>query len=49
MLAACRVEPAPAVGLGAEYRLAGGELTGATLVAEEREAHLMAFPVDAAL
>ena len=43
MLVACPVEPAPAVGLGAEYRLAG-----ATLVAEERVAHLMAFPVQSA-
>ena len=48
MLAACPVEPAPAVGLGAEYRLAGAKLTGATLVAEERVAHLMAFPVESA-
>ena len=45
MLAACPVEPAPAVGLGAEYRLAGEQLAGATLVAEERVAHLMAFLV----
>ena len=48
MLAACPVEPAPAVGLGAEYRLAGEQLAGATLVAEERVAHLMAFPVQSA-
>jgi len=45
MLAACPVEPAPAV--GAEYRLSGEKLTGATLVAEERVAHLMVLPVDA--
>ncbi len=49
MLAACLVEPAPAVGIGEEYRLAGEKLAGATLVAEGRVAHLMAFPVDAAV
>ena len=43
-LSTCPVEPAPAVGLGAEYRLAGQQLAGATLVAEERVAHLMALP-----
>jgi hypothetical protein len=48
MLAACPVQPAPAVGIGEEYRLAGEKLAGATLVAEERVAHLMAFPADAA-
>ena len=36
-------EPAPAVALGTEYRLAG-QLTGAALVIEDRVAHLMAFP-----
>ena len=46
MLEACPVEPASAVGLGAEYRLAGEELAGAMLVAEEWAAHLMAFPVE---
>jgi len=46
ILAACPVEPAHAVGLGAEYRLAGEKLAGATLVAEERMAHLMAFPAN---
>jgi hypothetical protein len=40
-------EPAPAVGLGAEFRLGGGEVVGAALVAEERVAHLAAFPVPA--
>ena len=45
MLAACPVEPAPAVGLSAEYRLAGGELAGATLVVAGRVAHLLAFSV----
>jgi len=48
MLAACPVEPAPAVGLGAEYRLAGDKLAGAALAAEERVAHLMVFPVASA-
>lgn len=48
MLSECPVEPAPAVGLGAEYRLAGDKLAGAVLVAEERVAHLMVFPVQAA-
>ena len=48
MLAACPVEPAPAVGLGAEYRLAGEGVAGATLVTEGRVAHLMAFPVQSA-
>ena len=47
MLAACPVEAAVAVGIGEEYRLAGEKLAGATLVAEERVAHLMDFPVDA--
>jgi hypothetical protein len=37
-------EPAPAVGLGAEYRLPTASLAGAALVAEQRVAHLMAFP-----
>jgi hypothetical protein len=37
-------EPAPAVGLGEEHRLTGGKLAGAALVAEDRVAHLMAFP-----
>jgi hypothetical protein len=37
-------EPAPAVGLGAEYRLATPSLSGAALVAEQRVAHVMAFP-----
>jgi hypothetical protein len=48
MLSTCPVEPAPAVGLGAEYRLAGDKLAGAALVAEGRVAHLMAFPVQPA-
>ena len=38
-------ECAPAVGLGEEYRLGTPGLTGATLVAQGRVAHLMAFPV----
>ena len=49
MLAACPVEPAPAMGIGEEYRLPGEKLAGATLVAEGRVVHLMAFPVDAAV
>ena len=43
-IAACPAEPAPAVGLGTEYRLAGGQAHGAALVAEDRVAHLMVFP-----
>ena len=37
-------EAAPAVGLGDEYRVIGARMTGAALVAEDRVAHLMAFP-----
>jgi hypothetical protein len=37
-------ESAPAVGVGAEYRLATPGLAGAALVAEQRVAHVMAFP-----
>ncbi|HEY7205444.1 MAG TPA: DUF6569 family protein [Methylomirabilota bacterium] len=40
-----RAEPAPAVGMGAEYRLDGPRLAGAALVTQRRVAHLMAFPV----
>ena len=47
MLAAILVEAAR-VGLGAEYRLAADKLAGATLVAEERVARLMTFPVESA-
>ena len=43
-LAACPAETAPAIGLGCEYRLGGLRTTGAALVAEDRLAHLMAFP-----
>jgi hypothetical protein len=43
-VAACPAELAPAVGLGVEYRLAGLRTAGAALVAEDRVAHLMAFP-----
>jgi hypothetical protein len=39
-----QVEPTSAVGLGEEYRLGSGGLAGATLVAQGRVAHLMAFP-----
>jgi hypothetical protein len=41
-----QAEPAPAVGLGEEYRLGSGRLAGAALVAEARVAHLMVFPAD---
>jgi hypothetical protein len=41
-----QAEPGPAVGLGEEYRLGTTELAGATLVAQGRVAHLMAFPVN---
>jgi hypothetical protein len=44
-LAQGQAEPAPAVGLGDEYRLGSASLAGAILVAQERVAHLMAFPV----
>ena len=43
-LAGSPAEPAPAVGLGEEYRLGSTGLVGATLVAQGRVAHLMAFP-----
>jgi hypothetical protein len=46
-LAEAPTEPAPAVGLGIEYRLSGPPLCGAALVAEERVVHLMAFPAPA--
>jgi hypothetical protein len=39
-----QAEPAPAVGLGEEHRLAAPELAGSVLVAQGRIAHLMAFP-----
>ena len=44
-LAQSQAEPAPAVGLGEEYRVSTPGLAGATLVAQGRVAHLMAFPV----
>jgi len=44
-LAQGQAEPAPAAGLGEEYRLSTPGLVGATLVAQGRMAHLMAFPV----
>src|SRR5439155_21474789 len=44
-LSACPVEPAPAVGLGTEYRLTGLTTAGAVLSADDRVAHLMAFSV----
>jgi hypothetical protein len=42
-LAAAPAAPAPAVGLGEEWRL-GGPVAGAALVADGVVAHLMAFP-----
>jgi hypothetical protein len=39
--------PAPAVGLGLEYRLAADRLTGSALVVDDRVAHLMAFALPA--
>ena len=45
-LARNQAEPAPAVGLGEEFRLGTPGLAGATLVAQGRLAHLMAFPVN---
>jgi len=35
----------PAVGVGEDYRFQAGDFLGAALVAEDRLAHLMAFPV----
>jgi hypothetical protein len=40
---------APAVGLGAEYRIGTPGLAGAVLVAQERVVHVMAFPGAAAV
>jgi hypothetical protein len=39
-----RAALAPAIGLGTEFRLHGGEVVGAALVAGDRVAHLAAFP-----
>jgi hypothetical protein len=47
-LAATPIEPAPAVGLGQEFRLVGREVLGAALVMDDRLAHLAAFPAGAA-
>jgi hypothetical protein len=44
-LSSCPVETAQAVGLGTEYRLIGAHMAGAALVADDRVAHLMAFPM----
>ena len=44
-LSGCPVEAAQAVGLGTEYRLTGPTTVGAALIADDRLAHLMAFPV----
>jgi hypothetical protein len=43
-LSRCPAEKTSAVGLGTEYRFTGTRVTGAALVAEDRVAHLMAFP-----
>jgi hypothetical protein len=40
-----QAEPTHAVGMGEEYRLGTSGLAGATLMAQGRVAHLMAFPV----
>jgi len=42
-LAEGEAEPAPAVGLGEEHRLATPGLAGSVLIAQGRVAHLMAF------
>ena len=47
-LSGCPVREAQAVGLGTEYRLTGEKTAGAALIADDRVAHLMAFPVVAA-
>jgi hypothetical protein len=44
-LAALPAEPAPAVGLGEELRIATQDAAGAALVIGDRLAHLMVFPV----
>jgi len=46
-IASCPAELAPAVGLGSEHRLVGLQTAGAALVADDRLAHLMAFPAAA--
>lgn len=43
-VAAARLEKAPTIGLGVEYRLDGKEATGAALVVDDLVAHLAAFP-----
>jgi hypothetical protein len=46
VLAAVRgacVEPAPAVGVGAEHRIVDDHIEGAALAVDDRVAHLMAF------
>jgi len=44
MLSDCPVAAVDAVSLGQEYRLTGDKMAGAALVADDRVAHLMAFP-----
>lgn len=43
-VAASRLENAPTIGLGAEYRFDGNEVAGAALVVDELVAHLAVFP-----
>ena len=38
-------QAAPAVGMGGEYRVSTADLAVATLVTQQRVAHLMAFPI----
>jgi hypothetical protein len=48
MLSRCPAEKTPAVGVGTEYRFTGARVAGAVLVADDRVAHLMAFPAASA-
>jgi hypothetical protein len=47
-VARSEAEAAPVVGMGGEYRVSTPELVVATLVAQQRVAHLMAFPLASA-
>lgn len=47
-LAAAPIEQAPAVGVGQEFRLVGGQVLGAALVVTDRLAHLAVFPAGGA-
>lgn len=44
MLTDCPAAVVDTVGVGQEYRLVDDRMAGAALVAEDRVAHLMAFP-----